>query len=176
MDVIQTDTRQKMNKKHHKAKEAYFEAQGYKVVHSKMYVGDYCIPSNGSVAVDTKHGMQEVYGNLIQGHERFAREAERAFQAGITLYILIEDEEIECLDEVISWRNPRLRRWNKINAMHKMGKWLNVPLPHGRPPVNNLTLLKIMRTFSASHNVRWEFCRPEDAGRRVLELLTRRGK
>ena len=89
--IIQCDTRQK--RKHHETKEKYFIELGYKIINSKMLVGDYCIPSNGSVVVDTKADLSELYGNLIQQHERFHNECVLAQEAGIKLYILIENKD-----------------------------------------------------------------------------------
>lgn len=171
MPVIQTDTRQKMNKKHHKIKEQWFKDNGWTVVHSKTLVGDYVIPSNGSIAVDSKQNLQEVYSDLIQDHERFRREADLAVEAGIKLYILIEEPKMKCLEDVKRWDNPRLHRYNKIKYMHRIGRWQNVPEPKGKPPVDNITLLKIMSTFAKKHGVEWVFCPTEKAGQKIIELL-----
>lgn len=171
MPIIQIDTRQKMNKKHHKVKEDYFKKQGFTIVKSKMLVGDFCIPSNGSVVVDSKQNLQEVYQDLIQDHERFKREADLAVEAGITLYVLIEEPKMKCLEDVKKWENPRLHRYNKIKYMHRIGKWGHVPEPKGKPPVDNITLYKIMYTFAKKHGVKWVFCPTEQAGAKIVELL-----
>ena len=57
--ILQVDSRQQAGK--HKAKHDYFESLGIKLVISKMLVGDYCVPSNGSVVVDTKKDILELY-------------------------------------------------------------------------------------------------------------------
>lgn len=160
-----------MNKKHHQLKEQYFIEQGHKVVHSKMLAGDYCIPSNGSVVVDSKQNLQEVYNDLIQDHERFRREADLCVEAGIKLYILIEEPNITCLADVKKWDNPRYKRWLKVSNAHKYGKMLNVKIP-AKPPVNNITLMKIMSSFASKHGVEWVFAKPEEAGKRIVEILT----
>ena len=169
--VIQIDTRQKMNKKHHVAKEQFFVDQGIKVVHSKCLVGDYVNPSNSKVSVDTKQNLQEVVADLIQDHERFRREADLAAECGIKLYILVEEKNMHCLEDVKKWENPRLHRYNKIKYMHKLGKWGSIPEPKGKPPVDNITLYKIMSTFAKRHGVEWVFCSTDQAGKKIVDLL-----
>ena len=54
--------------------------------------------------------------------------------------------------------------------MHGIGKWLNVPLPKA-PPTSGRVLGKAMLTMQIKYGVEFVFCRPEDAGSRVIELL-----
>ena len=54
--------------------------------------------------------------------------------------------------------------------MHKYGKWLNVPLPKAEPTSGTI-LAKAMLTMQLKYGVEFVFCRPEDAGAKVLELL-----
>lgn len=162
--VIQADTRQKHNQKNHKAKEDFFESQGYKVLHSKMAVGDYCIPSDGSIVVDTKKDCVELYGNLIQDHVRFRNECILAQECGIKLVVLVENTDgFTKPDDIMQWKNPQVSRW------YRSGK-------RGKPPAPNLTLLKIMHSMNKKYDVDFRFCRPEDAGRMILEILTTEGK
>ena len=72
--------------------------------------------------------------------------------------------------DVFKWHNPRLHRYNKIAYMHNTGKWLNVPLPKAKP-TSGETLAKAMLTMQLKYDVEFVFCRPEDAGAKVLELL-----
>ena len=170
MLIILEDTRNKPGK--HDLKGKYFEENGILIRRTKIYCGDYCLPVNQSVCIDSKQNLQEVVGDLIQQHERFRAEADRAVEAGITLYVLIEEPGMKTLEDVKRWENPRLHRYNKIKYMHSIGKWQNIPSPKGKPPVDNITLYKIMYTFAKKHGVVWEFCDPKDAGRRIVEILT----
>jgi ribosome-associated protein len=167
--ILLEDTRQQPQK--HKLKNLYFEQQGIEVRRTKLYCGDYTLPTNQSVCVDTKKDLQEIYGDLIgKQHTRFRAEADRAYEAGIKLIILIEDEEVKDLEGVKKWSNPRLHRYNKIKYMHEIGKWLSIPLPK-KPPTDNITLYKVMSTFASKHHVEFVFCHPKDAGEKIIKLL-----
>ena len=168
MRTLICDTRQQKGK--HKNKEAYFEKMGIPMLRSKLPAGDYAFMDNMTVVCDSKQNLQEVVNNLTQDHERFRREADLCLEHGITLYVLVEEPGMHCLEDVKNWENPRLHRYNKINYMHNIGKWASVPLPKGKP-TSNITLYKIMWTMAERHGVHWEFCDPKDAGRRIIELL-----
>lgn len=163
--IIQADTRQKL--KHHEAKEAYFESAGYRIVHSKMLVGDYQIPNRGNICVDTKKDIQELYGNLIQDHERFRAECQYAKDCGIKLYVLVENKDgITDIEGVKRWRNPRMFAYYK-----KRAQFVKRGLTPPKPPASNVQLVKLMWTMEKKYGVTFLFCSPEDAGRKVLELL-----
>lgn len=161
--VIQTDTRQKMQKRHHKIKEKHFTDNGIKVIHSKMLVGDYCIPSNGSVVVDTKQDCVELYADLISDHKRFHDECVTAQECGIKLYILVENNlGFTKIDDIIKWKNPLwFQYWKDINN----GK-------HRKEPASNQQLLKIMYSMSRDYGVEFKFCKTSEAGKKIIDLLT----
>ena len=170
MITIIEDSRQQRGQ--HDLKSAYFKSAGIKVIRSKVVAGDYVLLNDMSRTVDTKKGLNEIVNNLVHDHERFRREADFCKDNGIEFIVLIEEPGMHCLEDVKKWENPRLRRYNKINYMHSIGKWQTVPEPKGKPPTNNITLYKIMWTFAQNHATRFEFCAPKDAGRRIIELLT----
>ena len=156
--IIQCDSRQQEGK--HKLKHDYFESLGIKLVRSKLLVGDYCIPSNGSIVVDTKKDMMELYGDMIQQHERFRNECYLAQEAGIKLYVLVENKNnIETLQDVGTdkWKNPLWFRYWKSKK--------------GKPPVKNITLMKMLYTMQEKYGVEFIFCSPENAGMNILKLL-----
>jgi ribosome-associated protein len=165
--IIQCDTRQK--RKHHDLKERYFEEQGHKLVHSKMLVGDYCVPSNGSVVVDTKADLSELYSNLIQQHKRFRSECILAQEAGIKLYILVENKNgIRSVEDVEKWKNPQFFRYYKAKRKaERMG------LKEPKPPASNVQLIKIMHAMTRDYGVEFLFCTPQESGSKVIELLTK---
>ena len=159
--VIQQDTRQK--KKHHIRKEQWFEKHGIKVVNSKCLVGDYIIPSDGSISVDTKKDIGELYQNLVQSHNRFVRECELADELGIKLYILIENEEgISELDDLLNWKNPQYLVWLKKQRQGVKCK----------PPVKNISLIKMARTIEKKYGCTFLFCHPYESAEKIVELLT----
>ena len=158
--IIQQDTRQK--KKHHTVKEQWFKNNGITIVNSKMLVGDYMIPSDGSVSVDTKKDCAELYSNLITQHDRFKAECELANECGIQLYVLVENEDgITCIDEILRWKNPQY-----IMYLAKQRRGIKI-----KPPVSNQQLLKIMHTMEKKYGVKFVFCHPFESGRKILELL-----
>lgn len=168
--IILEDTRQQASR--HEEKHRWFEQNDIEVRRTKLYCGDYTLPTDQTVCIDTKKGMQEIYSDLVgkDQHIRFRAEADRAYESGIRLIILIEDDNVKDLEGVKNWRNPRYIRYCKIKNAHEHGKMLNVPLAK-KPPVNNVTLLKIMSTFGKEHHVEFVFCRSKDAGAKIIELL-----
>lgn len=170
MITLIEDSRNQVGK--HDLKKAYFDANGIKVIRSKLVAADYALLNDMSRVIDTKRNLQELVGNLVQDHERFRREADFCKDNGIEFIVLIEEPGMHCLEDVKHWNNPRLHRYNKIKYMHSIGKWQSVPEPKGKPPTNNITLYKIMWTFAQNHATRFEFCHPKDAGKRIIELLT----
>ena len=163
--LIQVDTRQKKN--HHKMKEKWFEEHGIKCVSARLLVGDYAIPSKMNVSVDTKASISELYGNLIQQHDRFHRECVLAQEAGIKLYILIENKSgVTCVDDVMKWNNPQMFRYYKARRLAKVNGE-----KEPKPPASNLQLIKIMHSMTRDYGVEFLFCKPQEAGAKVLELL-----
>ena len=127
------------------------------------------------IAVDRKNSINEICTNLCSSqreHERFREEAITAQKAGAELHVVIEnDEKIRSVDEIRKWSNPRLHRYNKINYMHRLGKWQNVQNPGKRPPCDNLRLMKTMMTMSAKYGIHWIFVSPYESAEKIVELL-----
>ena len=137
------------------------------MVHSKLLCVDYCVPSKTNIAVDTKASIQELYSNLIQDHERFRAECQLAKDCGIKLYVLVENKDgITDVYGVRDWKNPRMYAWYK-----KRKTYVHRGLEPPKPPASNAQLVKIMWSMQKKYGVEFKFCSPEDAGRRVLELL-----
>ena len=144
------DTRQKAG--HHGGKHQYWSMNGHKVLRCKLPFGDYAPPPR--VAVDTKENMSEIAGNIgtASEHRRFRDELKAAQAFGCKLVILVEnDEGIESVEDVRLWVNPRLEYSPKA--------------------ITGERLSKAMKTMEERYNVRFEFCAPDEAGRRVVELL-----
>lgn len=171
--ILLEDTRQQDKK--HLAKKAFFEQNGIEIRRTKLYVGDYTLPTNQSICVDTKEHILEVCSNICgKEHARFMREVERAEESNIKLYVLVENTDgVKKLRDLFKWQNPRTHRYNKIAYMHKIGKWQNIPLPKA-PPTKGETLAKALLTIEAKHPcVKFMFCTPEESGQRVIDLLTK---
>jgi len=147
MGVVVVDTREQKN--HVKD---YLDARGIRNVRSKLYCGDYALLSDQSLCVDRKKDLGEVCGNLCQQHARFRDEMSRAKAAGIRLVFLVEHGgAIRTLEDVLKWENPRLE-----------------VSPYA---LNGAALYRRMATAAERYGVAWEFCRKQDTGRRICEIL-----
>lgn len=182
----------KSNEKNHKA----LLLMGHGVTPLPLPFGDYCeitpdmqevIDRRGTklskmdlimdikVSVDRKNSIDEICGNICgKQHERFREEAIRAMKVDAKFYVLIENSEgIRDLEGIKNWSNPRLHRYNKIRYMHRIGKWNSIPLPQ-RSPTSNITLYKAMYSMAKKYNIIWEFCSPDEAAEKIVEILNRR--
>ena len=164
--IIIEDTRQQ-NKKHD-LKHKWFEEHDVQLVRSKCLVGDYMIPSDGSVSCDSKASLTELYSNLISDHERFHNECVLAMNCGIRLYIVVENKEgFTKARDIEKWKNPQMFRYWKLRMkLERLGK------KPPKPPVSNVQLIKIMSSMTRDYGVQFVFCRPEDSAQIILDLLT----
>ena len=121
------------------------------------------------VSVDTKRDIQEAIGNICgPQHDRFRDEVILAQRNQIKLYILIENTDgVSTLDDLDAWENPR----------KKMKKWVSVAdggrkrVPVSQNATKGVSLAKAMRTMQEKYGVTFLFCKPEEAGAKILELL-----
>lgn len=117
---------------------------------------------------EAEKAFQKLY---VKRRGFFHRGLKRAEFGDVKLYVLVENRDgVKSIDDVFRWQNPRMHRYNKIAYMHNLGKWLNVPLPKAKP-TSGETLAKAMLTMQLKYGVEFLFCRPEEAGARILELL-----
>lgn len=141
----------------------------YGVELKKMdFVGTY------NVVVDTKKDINEIENCVTgRGHERFRDECILAQNNGIKLFILVENTEgIKSVEDLFGYYSQRYKRWEKVNNAHQNGKMLYVDIPK-RPPVLGSTLAKAMLTMQKEYGVEFLFCTPQQAGAKVIELLTK---
>ena len=78
--IILEDTRNQVGK--HDKKNEYFQQNGIEVRRTKLYCGDYTLPTDQSVCIDTKKDIQELIGiyavNHMNGSEMSLCEHRRA--------------------------------------------------------------------------------------------------
>lgn len=114
--------------------------------------------------VDRKQNLSELCSNVCQDHERFRNEIIRANDNGIKLVFLIEHGKgIECLEDVIFWKNPRRHKRKLIS-----GKWQTIETK----ATTGETLYNILSTIQRKYGVEFLFCRKEDTGKRIVEILS----
>ena len=157
MKIIE-DTRQQSGK--HDTKHEHWLEAGVELIRSKLAFGDYALPP--VVAVDTKASILELAMDIDQQHERFRRELIAAQEAGCLLVILTENEDgVTDLATLSTWQNPR----RFINERRGI-----------RPPITGARLAKACATMEKKYGVRFDFCSPQEAGARVLEILEEGGR
>ena len=159
MSVLFEDSRQKPTQ--HVLKNEYFKANGFTVERTKLYVGDYMFPGC-LTTVDTKADIYELASNLRQQHERFRRECVRAREVGYQLIVLVENvENVSNLYDLADWIEPMD---HFMARKRKSGGKVKVRF-------TGTSLYKTCKTMQTKYGVRFEFCPPEGAGERVIELL-----
>lgn len=151
--VYLEDTRQHAGK--HDAKHEWWADQGITLVRSKLAFGDYCRPPEA--AVDTKASIAELAMDIDREHARFRRELIGARDAGVRLYVLVEnDAGVTDLSSLASWTEP--------DADFRLRKY-------AQRRIEGKRLAKACRTMSDRYGVTFLFCAPEDAARIVTEIL-----
>ena len=124
------------------------------------------------VSEDTRKQFQALY---VKRHGFFHRGLKRAQNSGIRLYILVDNEDgITCFDDLFRWHNPRLD--TLINSNHMIGFWKN-----GKPRYKKVRkypnaatgewLAKACLTMELNYGCKFLFCKPEESGAKILELL-----
>lgn len=178
----------------HEVKHRWFDCHDVELLQAPLPVGDYILYTEtvadvirrktkrgvdlkkldflGSykACVDTKKDMQEIVGNICgKQHERFRDECILANNNGIRLYVLVENTDgIQNIDDVSIWENPRT----------KIRKWITTPsgqrmkVPRYPDATKGEILAKCMRTMQERYGVKFLFCHPDEAGERILQLLT----
>ena len=148
--VILEDTRQQAAK--HEIKHSFFASEGITIVRTKLPFGDYAL-WGGKVAVDTKANVEEIAANIGgTAHNRFREECKLAQLCGGQLVILVENRNgFTCIDDMVYWVNPNYRKTERS--------------------IDGQRLAKAMHTMSDRYGVRFEFCTPEESGRRIIQLL-----
>lgn len=168
--IIFEDTRQQLNK--HENKHKYFRENGIEVKRTKLYVGDFTLPINQSVCIDSKFSIQELIGDICgKSHERFRNELIRAQESNIKLIILTEDsggycdrkkticnKPVTCIKDLFSWKNPRL-------FIFQGGKQKYPKATKGQ------TLAKCLITLQEKYGCKFVFCKKEDSGAEIIRLL-----
>lgn len=149
--IVQIDTREKP-----RAIEkivAHFDKTGIRHFNSKLDVGDYMNLENPHVVIDRKQNLQEVATNIVQQHDRFINELNRAADNGVQLIMLVEHSPlVRRLEDVERWKNPRLNLSDKA--------------------ISGTRMFKAMRTIADKYGVYWEFCTKSQTGKRIVDLLS----
>lgn len=148
MITLIEDTRQKASK--HKAKHEYFSESSVPLIRCALPFGDYAAAPE--IAVDTKQNIEEMALNLcgsFANKTRLRNECVAAKDAGCKLIFLIEDS-----------------RYSDIPDLY--GHPISI---HNGMTISGDQLATAMHVMSQRYGCGFMFCRPEDAGRIIMELL-----
>lgn len=156
--VILEDTRNKAYKAKngrmvdkHRNIHDYCTLNGIEIVRTKLLVGDYTLPANQSVCIDSKMSMVEVSQNIYQDHKRFTNELQLAKDCGIKLIVLIEDETVQNWTDLLKWKNPH---------------------PNAGPMTpNGERCYKVMKALENKYGCEFRFCTKDQTGAVIIELL-----
>lgn len=170
--VVVEDTRQQAGK--HANVERWMRAHGVAFLPRARALpfGDYVAETPGgeplgNVSVDTKRSLEEVASNLTREHDRFARECDRAAEAGWRLVVLVEGMPTcpgpEAVGEWAAHRCAVCRRCRPGRGWACPRRLVT--------PAKAASAAKAMATMAARHGVAFEFCGRADTGRRICELL-----
>lgn len=174
MKLLLEDTRQQASK--HDAKHRWFEQHGVEIRRQALYVGDYTLPTNQSICIDTKKDIQELVSDICgKQHERFRNECIRAQEAGIKLIVLVENRAehigrgqfynpvIRSLEDLHKWKNPRLFIFDRGKQKYPSA-------------TRGVSLQKACMTMRAKYGVDFLFCTPEESAQKIVELLSMKGE
>lgn len=152
--VIQIDSREKSRAIQKILDE--FDRSGVEYFVSKLPQADYMNLDNPRVLVDRKQNLLELCQNVCQDHKRFAAELERAKRYGQHIIVLIEHGKgITCLEDVLNWKNPRLKQ----SPMAVSGERL-------------FKILWAMQNNTDRYDVEFQFCDKRETGNKIIELLS----
>lgn len=155
MKYLFEDTRNKIGK--HKNIEEYCRNNGIEIVRQSLCVGDYTLPADHSVCIDTKKDLLELAMDLGNDKSRFYKEVRRAVQYGIKLIVLTEHGgKVKSIQDVAAWNNPLL------NPRHPK---------HCANAMTGRELMERIYRCHIAYGAEFLFCDKRETGRRILELL-----
>ena len=134
-------------------------------------ISDYCF-ANGV----PESALKEFQALYIKRHGFFHRGLVRAKNYGVKLYVLVDNEDgITDIESLFRWVNPR--RKIVVNSNEILGYWKN-----GKPRYRKVQkfpncmmgeqLAKSCLTMQLKYGCKFEFCRPSEAGERIMRILT----
>lgn len=167
--VIYEDSRQQEGK--HDTKRKWFERHGIEVVRRKLDFGDY-MTEGSNVSVDTKRGISEVAMDVGRDHDRFAREMERAREAGYRLVILVEcGAPYRSVDDVAHWTNKACRMCEHYKRLMCDPNAGGRCKRFKRKPMRGQTVAKTIKSMADGYGCIFEFVHPAHSAMRICELL-----
>lgn len=151
------DSRQQKGR--HEHKHDWWGSHDVSLIRCKIAYGDYCLPP--VVSVDTKASISELAYDIDHDHARFKREVVGARDAGVQLVVLVENTDgVRDLEGLSAWSESAEDYARRKFAKRRL---------HGS------RLAKACATMAERYGVRFEFCAPEEAATRIVEILEEGG-
>lgn len=167
--MIYIDTRQKIGK--HTNIDGWLDAHHVPYEYRKLDFGDYMV-GGSNISVDTKQGLSEVAADVGRDHDRFAREMERARDAGYRLVILVEcGAPYRSTADVYHWTNDACRRCKWYRRLQCDPVSAVQCRAYRHRPIKGRTVARIIETMEQHYGCRFEYCDPRSTARRICELL-----
>ena len=147
--IVQYDSREQKSSRERITKQ--FDKLGIEHFCSKMYVGDYCDPTNPKRIVERKKSIGELALNLTVHHKRFVAELDRAKMLGSHITILIEENKIDGkpiteLSDLILWSSEHTQ-------------------------IRGERLYRILSSLTNRYELDVCFCDKRSTGKRIVEIL-----
>lgn len=121
---------------------------------------------------DAEKEFQKLY---VKRHGFFHRGLKRAQYGDVKLYVLVENKDgVYSVDDLFRWVNPMLKIWvnsSEITGFYKNGKPRYKKVQKYPYATSGETLAKALKTMEFRYGVEFVFCRPEEAGERILSIL-----
>ena len=156
MQTIIVDSRQQDGK--HDIKHKQMQDMGYKLLTSKLPLGDYAFINDLSVVVDTKKDILELIMDMHKDHKRFRNECILALENKIQLFIMVE--EIPPNNRIDEWKSPI---WKSDTRYHSKGQKVT--------NTDMVAFRKSLITMQEKYGVKFLFCDKKDTGKKIVELL-----
>lgn len=127
--------------------EEYFEKRGIPHITRKLDTGDYSaqlddLTLERSVAIERKHNLDELCGNMTADRDRFEREFLRAKAHGLKIFLIVEN-----------------------------ASWTDIFLGNYRSKLSSKSLVGSVLSWLARFDVTLMFCTPDETPRIIYGIL-----
>ena len=133
-------------------------------------ISDYCFKRN--LPESWMKAAQDLY---LKRHGFFHRGLIRAKQYGVKLYILVENEDgVKSIEDLFRWINPRSQifvRSNIVRGYYKNGNPIYQRVQKYPNCMKGQQLAKACLTMEKKYGCQFVFCKPKEAGQKIVELL-----
>lgn len=138
--------------------------------YAEKEINDLCFQNNvpeGQIAA-----FQQLY---VKRHGFFHRGLKRTQNSGVKLYVLVEnDDGVESINDLFYWRNKRLDYWkttNEVIGYYRTGRPKYKRVQKYPDAMKGQQIAKACLTMQTKYGVTFLFCKPEEAGAKILKLL-----